>query len=200
MLKLSFVLYELAWMAVFALVIHHAVTRWGRAKTAAFFVPAIFFGFLLEWATQEVFTRYHYGEGFLVYVFNVPLNISLAWAALLYFGYGLAKEKVGQAHPLKAAAVAGVALVAIDLLVFEPLAKTFGYWVWTPPGGWFDSPVGNVYGWFWVVVLYLGAFQWIEQKKWDWKKKLAAGLLAIAPLTLALTALLKIYEAVLGKL
>ncbi|MBI2445040.1 carotenoid biosynthesis protein [Candidatus Micrarchaeota archaeon] len=197
MLTLSFVLYELAWMAVFLFVIRHAAKQWGKAKTVTFFLPAIAFGFLLEWATQAIFQGYRYGEGFLVYILDVPLSVSITWATLLYIGYWLAKEKFRQTG-IKASVLAAIFLVLVDALHFEPMAYSFGYWTWTNPGVWFSAPLNNFYGWFWVVVLYLTSFQWIDAQKWDWKKKLAAGLLAIVPATLALEGLLKLFKAVLG--
>jgi len=60
-----------------------------------FFLPAIVWGILIEFLTQEIYLHYHYGLGFLLNILNVPLNISLAWATLLYWGYGFAKARYG---------------------------------------------------------------------------------------------------------
>ncbi len=199
MLTLSFVLYELAWYAMFAFVIHHAVKQWGNAKTAAFFIPAIFFGFLLEWATQTIFQGYRYGEGFLVYILNVPLSVSITWSTLLYIGFWLAREKLGLKAG-KASVFAAGFLVVVDALHFEPMAQTFGYWVWTHAGVWFGAPLSNYYGWFWVVVLYVTTFQWIERQPWSEVKKLGVGILAIPVQVAALTGLLKLYKLVFGNL
>ncbi len=200
MLNLSFVLYELAWMSVFAFTLQHALKRWGAGKTAAFFIPAIFFGFLLEWATQTVFQGYRYGEGFLVYILNVPLSVSITWATLLYIGFWLAREKIGLKTAWKASVFAAAFLVAVDALHFEPMAQRFGYWVWTHAGVWFGAPLSNFYGWFWVGVLYLTAFQWMEKQPWTQRKKLAVGILAIPLQVAVLTGLLKLYKLVFGNL
>lgn len=200
MFKLSFVLYELAWMTVFVFALRRAIQQWGKTKTAAFFLPAILFGFLLEWATQTIFQGYRYGEGFLIYALNVPLSVSITWATLLYIGFWLAREKLKLKTEWKVSIASALFLVAVDALHFEPVANTFGYWVWTHAGVWFGAPLSNYYGWFWVVALYLTAFQWIERQKWSWKTKLVAGILSVLPATLVLQGLLKIYKLVLGNL
>jgi uncharacterized membrane protein len=78
MLQTVFLLNEAIWLLVFALTLVFSVRWQGLRHSAVFFLPAVIWGLLLEYATQEVFQRYHYGDGFLIYIANVPLNISLA--------------------------------------------------------------------------------------------------------------------------
>lgn len=200
MAELSYVLFELPWYVLFVFAVLHAVKIWGNAKTAVFFIPAVLWGILLEYANQEVFKSYHYGSGFLFYVLGEPLALGFAWAALIYFGYVFAARHWKIKEYWKVPVAASFPLLAFDFLVLEPLAKTFGYWVWTKPGFWFDAPLSNFYGWFWVVVLYLTVFQSITSKKWGWKEALAVNLLAIPPLVGVLILLLKVYKAVAGSL
>ena len=87
MVQAIFVLNEVIWFSIFAFVLGFSVKKQGFKHSAVFFLPAVVWGLLLEYATQEVFHRYQYGDGFLVYVVNVPLCISLAWAALMYISY-----------------------------------------------------------------------------------------------------------------
>ena len=82
-----FVLYEVIWFSVFVFSVGFSIWRQGVKQSVSFFLPAVVWGLLLEYATQEVFCRYNYGRGFLVYVANVPLNISLACAALMYISF-----------------------------------------------------------------------------------------------------------------
>ncbi|HLD75860.1 MAG TPA: carotenoid biosynthesis protein [Candidatus Norongarragalinales archaeon] len=200
MFKFAFVLYELFWLAVLGLVLKRSLKNWGLKKTAIFFIPAIVFGFLLEWTTQTVFERYHYGEGFLAYLLNVPISVSITWGTLMYLGFVFTKEKILIQKPMKVSAVAAAFLVLADFFHFEPFAKTFGFWAWTPEGLWFGAPLNNFYGWFWVGFLFLSAFQLIDSKKWDFKKKAAAMLLSVPVQVLALTLLLKLFSAVFGKI
>lgn len=200
MLKASFLAYETIWCALFLFSISHALKNFGKNKTVAFFCPAILWGFLLEFATQEIFQRYYYGSGFLVYLLNVPVFISLAWGSQIYWGFFLAKEKLKLSGFFKISIAAALPLLLADALVFEPLAKTFGYWIWTPESVWFDSPIGNLYGWFWVIVLYLTAFQFVESKKTGFNGKFLLNILFIIPSLIALILLLKIWTFFFGKL
>src|SRR3989344_65599 len=197
---LAFAIYELLWLVIFAFALAHSARKYGKGWTAAFFAPALFWGFLLEFASQEIFARYHYGGGFLVYALNVPLCISLAWAALIYFGYVFASHDLKIKNPLKAGVVAAIPLAAMDFFLFEPLAKIFGYWVWTPESVWFGSPLGNVYGWFFVVVLYVAAFVYLESVRGGWKKRLAFNFALILPRLMVLMALLQAWANLFGNL
>lgn len=62
-----FVLYEAIWFSVFVFALGFSVKSQGFKQTVVFFLSALIWGLLLEYATQEVFHRYYYGGGFLVY-------------------------------------------------------------------------------------------------------------------------------------
>jgi uncharacterized membrane protein len=198
--NLVFVLYEVIWYAVFAIALVHSIKKHGLGKSLVFFLPAIIWGLLLEYATQEVFLRYHYGEGFLVYIANVPLNISFAWTALMYFSYWLVTQKIKLKNPLSVALAASIPLLLVDILILEPTASWFGFWVWTPPGIWFDSSIGNIYGWFWVIVLYLSFYQLVNLKIKDKRKGLILNLVLIALRIAILILLLQIWMWFFGNL
>jgi len=195
-MEAAFVIYELMWYAVFLFTLSHG---WKRAGPV-FFIPAILWGFLLEFSAQEIFSRYYYGSGFLFYLMNVPLCISLTWASLMYWGYFLAVEKLKLKSTLKIAIATALPLLLLDVLLFEPLAKIFGYWVWTPESVWFGSPIGNVVGWFFVIALYTLAYHLIVtnvREKW---KQLAANLLVIIPNLIILMLILRAWIAIFGLL
>jgi uncharacterized membrane protein len=200
MVQAIFVLNEVIWFFVFAIVLGFSVKKIGLRRSLVFFLPAVIWGLLLEYATQEVFHRYYYGSGFLVYIANVPLNISLAWAALMYISYWFVTKKVQLKNPLVVAVVASFPLLLLDFFVLEPSAKIFGYWTWTPPSIWFGSPIGNVYGWFWVIVLYLSFYNLLCEKINDWRKALPLNLGLIAVRIAILIALLQIWKVTLGGL
>lgn len=195
-METAFVAFELAWYAAFAATIYYGWKRVG----AAFFVPAAIWGFLLEFSAQELFARYHYGGGFLVYVLNVPLCISLAWASLMYWGYYYATEKMRIGSTAKIALATALPLLAIDVLILEPLAKIFGYWTWTPESVWFGSPIGNIVGWFFVIVLFAGAYHLVEMRIKEGWKRLLANMLAIAPNLVVLMIILQLWLSIFGML
>ena len=198
MLQPIFLLYEAIWFSIFLLTLIFSVKNQGFKQSAVFFLPAIVWGLLLEYATQEVFLRYHYGQGFQFYVVNVPLNIALAWASLMYISYWLISQKIGLKNFLAIAFGASIPLLLLDVFVLEPTAKVFGFWAWTPQGLWFGSPVGNIYGWFWVIVLYLSFYLFLNLKIRDWRKGLFINLGLISIRVVILIALLQIWKFIFG--
>ena len=136
----------------------------------------------------------------MVYVANVPLNISLAWAALMYISYWFVTQKLQLKNSMGIAVAASFPLLLFDVFVLEPTAKIFGFWVWTPQSVWFGSPLGNVYGWFWVIVLYLSFYHFLIEKIKDWRKTLALNLALIVLRVILLIGLLQIWKIVLGGL
>ncbi len=200
MTQTIFVVNEVIWFSVFLFVLSFSVRRQGFKQSVVFFLPAVVWGLLLEYATQEIFHRYFYGSGFLIYVANVPLNISLAWAALMYISYTIITRKVKLKNSIAIAAIASVPLLLLDFFVLEPTAKIFGLWTWTPSSIWFGSPIGNVYGWFWVIVLYLSFYHFLCQKTSDWRKALPINLGLIVLRVVILIGLLQLWKITLGGL
>ncbi len=189
MFKLSFVLYELAWTAVFFAALIHGGNRWGIGRTAAFFIPAVAFGWLLEWGFQTLYGGYHYGEGFLLYAANVPVSVALTWATLAYWGYWLVSVKLRIRHTLVAPALTALFMVVVDALHFEPMAYWFGYWSWTQPGPWFGASADNFLLWFLTPLMQLSVFQWADAKDWPAWKRLLLGL-ALVPIQFGLLVIL----------
>jgi uncharacterized membrane protein len=200
MVQAVFLLNEVIWFTVFALVLAFSVKKQGFKRSTVFFLPAVVWGLLLEYTTQEVFQRYHYGGDFLVYVANVPLNISLAWASLMFISFWFFSKKVHLNNSIVVAVAASIPLLLLDFLVLEPTAKLYGLWSWTPPGAWFGSPLGNVYGWFWVIVLYLSFYNFLDRKTSDWRKALVLNLGLIVLRIIILVALLQLWKVTLGGL
>lgn len=195
-----FVLYELIWFSVFAFALIFSLKKHGFMQSFVFFLPGVIWGLLLEYATQEVFHRYFYGGGFLVYIANVPLCISLAWAALMYISYYFVTQKLHLKNSIAVAVTASIPLLLLDATVLEPTAMIFGFWVWTPQGLWFGSSIGNFYGWFWVIVLYLSFYHFVRWKITSWKKALLLNLGLITLRVAILIALLQLYKMAFGNL
>jgi uncharacterized membrane protein len=200
MIQPIFVLNDLIWFTLFGIVLGFSLKKQGFKNSAVFFLPAVVWGLLLEYTTQEVFCRYHYGGGFLIYIADVPLNISLAWTSLMYISYWFITQKVHLKNSITIAVAASGPLLLLDIFLLEPSAKIFGFWTWTPESVWFGSPIGNIYGWFWVIVLYLSFYHFLKGKIKDWRKMLPLNLLLIVVRVGILIALLQIWKVTLGGL
>lgn len=200
MVQTIFALNELLWFSIFVFVFGFSVKNQGFKQSSVFFLPAVVWGLLREYATQEVFQRYHYGGGFLVYVANVPLNISFTWASLMYLSYWFITQKIQLKNSISIAVAASIPLLLFDFTVLEPTAKIFGFWTWTPQSVWFGSPIGNIYGWFWVIVLFLSFHNFLQGKTNDWRKALALNLGLIVLRVGILVALLQLWKVTFGGL
>ena len=200
MAQVIFVLNEAIWFSIFVFLVGFSLKKQGFKHSMVFFLPAIIWGLILEYVTQEVFCRYHYGSGFLVYVANVPLNISLAWASLMFVSYWFFTQKIRLKNPIVIAVASSIPLLLLDFFVLEPSAKLYGLWTWTPESIWFGSPIGNVYGWFWVIVLYLSFYGFLNGKIRDGKNALLLNLGFIAIRILILIGLLEVWRFIFGGL
>lgn len=191
----SFIIFESVGFALFALTFYYVSKRDGKGAALAFLLPATLWGFILEFMTQEVFVRYHYGGSFLAYALNVPICIALFWATLMYWGSRLATGRLRLESPFRIGLAAAVPLILTDFFVLEPLAKTFGFWGWTPETLWFGASVGNFIGWFMVVLLYVSSYHFVAGRFKNVKKQLAYGLAFIAPNLAVLLVVLKVWTS-----
>ena len=194
----DFLIFELVGIAAFILTSYHSSVRKGVWPTLVFLLPAALWGFIIEFMTQEVFMRYHYGSEFMLYLLNVPLCIALYWAVLIYWGYKLAKGRLRLKNRAQVGLVTAIPLLAIDFLILEPLAKTFGYWVWTPETIWFGAPIGNFVGWFTVIFLYAVSYDFSVSRFKEPKKQLALNLALIIPSLTLLLVILKLWGMSIG--
>ncbi len=205
---LSFVIYEIFWYILFAATIYYALfysvkdkkeeeKTIERKKAVVFIIPAIVWAFILEYSTQSIFQRYHYGSGFLIYISNVPLNVVFAWATLLFWSYWLVKKLKINGN-IKTSLACTALPILCDLIFFEPLAYYLGYWTWTPTSVWFGSPIGNIVGWFSVIFLFIFTYNIIQNSIKKFKQQFFAALFAVIPNLIVLTIILKIWTALFG--
>ena len=184
-MEAAFALFELAGFAGFALAIYLASKKEGLWNVVAFMLPAVLWSWVVEFTNQALMHGYRYGGGFLLYLPEMPLCIALAWSVLIYCGYRFSTRILKLENKFKIAVSAAVSLVMIDFLFFEPLAKAFGFWAWTPEGVWFGAPSGNFVGWFMMAFLYALSWGFISERTKDAKRRFIWAL-AFVPLNFAI--------------
>jgi uncharacterized membrane protein len=118
----------------------------------------------------------------------------------MFITYWFFSQKVELKNSIAVAIGASVPLLILDFLILEPTAKIYGLWTWTPPSLWFESPIGNVYGWFWVIVLYLSFYNFLTTKTSDWRKALSINLSLLLLRVVILIGLLELWKVTLGGL
>ncbi|MFB6106997.1 MAG: carotenoid biosynthesis protein [Halobacteriaceae archaeon] len=142
---------------------------WGDADRLLFYLPAVGYGVLLEQATLAFFDAYRYPTAhYLLVVGDVPVVIGVCWGAILYAGWRLGRNHARSVLP----AFVGLFALHVDFAM-DAVAVRLDFWRWlTPNPLWFGVPLGNMYGWFWVAVLYAGLWTLLHDR-WRWLAVLA---------------------------
>ena len=174
---MSFVVFELSVYVLAMLCLRHALRRGRFAVTTL--LAGMVYGVLLEYATILSYQAYTYGQ-FLVMLFgSVPLCIGVSWGIIIYTAMETSDRLgiPGAVRPLLDTLLA----LTIDLSM-DAVAIRLGFWTWGMDGAWFGVPLGNFYGWFWVVLsfsllLRLGR-RWLPQER-GWLRDVALPVLAV---------------------
>jgi uncharacterized membrane protein len=91
-------------------------------------------------------------------LFGVPVVLALAWTAMAYPAFAIARHLVGTRFLAGVPVVGGVALAAWDLF-FDPAMVADGHWTWTTPTpaipGVAGVPVSAYVGWLLVAVVMM---------------------------------------------
>jgi len=153
------------------LVLLHAGWTKSYARGIAFFVLAGLTGFISEYIALK-YGVFFGGE----YIYNmdgsrlasVPVNVIIFWSFFIYTGYcitnsflyWLGHKMSGRLLPL-AVLMDGLIVVIIDLFI-DPLQVLEGAWSWTGGSSYFNIPVGNFIGWFFVAIISTTIFRTYE--------------------------------------
>ncbi len=140
-----------------------------KIKRLDFLVYSTIFAFFFECLNvllSNGSSGYIYSANFLVYVFNVPLFVFLAWG-VLFLGAYLVSLKLRMS---KISRVFFVSLfVTLVDFVIEGVSVNLGYWVWlgTEGGGSVFSSIvaANFVGWLGVTFGFMVCYEYLE-KKW----------------------------------
>lgn len=134
----------------------HASTR----EEYAFLAVGFVYGYILEQVMITMYETYHYvDDGYALMLFDVPINIAIAWTAILYSGW-----QIGRSLGLSPRRVPFfVALFGLHIdLAMDIVAIRVPYWTWEIPGLWFGVPLNNFYGWYLVAFFFVGSYVVLE--------------------------------------
>lgn len=157
----------------------HACTTLKIKKAAFFLSLGIVCGFISEYLGLKygvVFGgSYNYNrQNFELIIKDVPVLVLLFWSFFIYTGYTITtsflvflninkpshlNNKLLQILPLSL--LDALLVMAIDLTM-DPLMVLSGNWTWPNGGLYFDIPIGNFIGWFFVAFVATGIFRLIE--------------------------------------
>jgi hypothetical protein len=140
-----------------------------KVKKLDFLVYASVFAFVFESLNVFFFSErvsgYFYSGNFLMYLFNIPVFVGLAWGVLLLGSYFVALK-------LRMSKISRVFFVPVFFslvdFVIEGVGVNLGYWVWLGAeggGGLFSFIiVSNFIGWLGVSFGFILCYEYLERK------------------------------------
>jgi putative membrane protein len=134
-------------------------------------------GFIAEYIGVSygfLFGRYAYTGTLQPLLLGVPLVMASAWMILFaYVKQMLLPFKLSRPVEM---IIAGVWMVAIDLLIDPLAANQLGYWRWIDVGAYYGVPARNFLGWFMVSVTIFGAIKQHPQSD-SWARSVGLSIL-----------------------
>jgi uncharacterized membrane protein len=168
----------------FALVVLHCSSLLGVKKTIVFFAIAWSFGLVSETlgaARGLIFGPYSYNLPKFFFGL-VPFETPISWAVIIYVAYALTNQfmfgAIGDRPSLKltrlnaagliivASAIGGLIAMNLDMIL-DPVAVSPQNpgWVWIGGGPYFEVPISNFIGWFFVTFFAVLLFRFYETLK-----------------------------------
>ena len=148
----------------------------GFKRTLSF----LFMGYGIAWASEalSIRTGFPYGWYFYIYEnlqgewlnFGVPVWDSVSYVFLCYAGMMTARYLVPDSSVKKQVILGAVLVVVLDIVV-DPLSHLGNLWFlgkiyyYPNPGFYFDVPLSNFIGWFFVTLLIIGIDAWTDKRK-----------------------------------
>jgi bisanhydrobacterioruberin hydratase len=121
-----------------------------------------------------LFGRYVYTGTLRPLLLNVPLVMASAWMILFaYVKQMLLPFKLSKPAEM---IIAGVWMVAIDLLIDPLAANRLGYWRWIDTGAYYGVPARNFLGWFAVSAIIFGIVRQRPQSD-SWARSVGLSIL-----------------------
>jgi lycopene beta-cyclase len=122
---------------------------WGGRQTLQVGMLILSLAWAIEWmgsTTGWPFGAYRYTAALQPQLAGVPVLIPLAWLMMLPCAWAISYQITGQSRGWRFVITSALAFTAWDLFL-DPQMVTWGYWVWTDPGGYFGIPWLNFAGW-----------------------------------------------------
>ena len=169
---------------LFGFVLLHSSKVLGNKNTLILFSIALIFGLLFEANGVKYGSLYGmpYYYNLPTFFFGlVPLTTPISWSIIIYFSYSLTNLFLfgfGGEKPKKTDNLAYFSglilllsfiggLIAVNLdMILDPVAVSpqIAGWVWTSGGSYFNIPVANYVGWFFVAAMAILIFRYYESR------------------------------------
>jgi len=128
-------------------------------------------GWLIEFFSIFIFHRYYYAATYTIYALGVPLYVPLAWATVIFVGYYIITSKFHIKNLVKIETMTATTATLFDIIMLEPLAFAYKFWLWTPESIWFGAPLVNFIGWIFAISLFVFAYKFATEKVKGWKQQ-----------------------------
>jgi uncharacterized membrane protein len=162
----------------FTIVLIHASLTIGKKNTLIFFSISLFAGFFSEFLGVKyglIFGQYYYNMNTFFFGM-VPLTTPISWAIIIYMSYGITNiffhYAGGDIINFKQnwlflgivifiqSSIDGLCAMNLDMIM-DPIAvlPSVSSWVWIGGGPYFNVPISNFIGWFFVTFLVTFIFR-----------------------------------------
>jgi uncharacterized membrane protein len=152
-------LFELFWVIAFFAGFYHFTKTSSLKDALVFFVPALIWGILIEFFTLYLYKIYYYPSEYFLTIANVPIAIGMGWAIIMYVGYYITTKKFHAQKLLNIDLNTAAMSLAVDIIILEPIAFFYRFWVWDSNNFWFGAPLLNFVGWFLAVSIFITAYK-----------------------------------------
>ncbi|PIN98454.1 MAG: hypothetical protein COT90_04255 [Candidatus Diapherotrites archaeon CG10_big_fil_rev_8_21_14_0_10_31_34] len=175
-------LFEVFWFITLILSFIHFSKQTSWKDACVFFIPALIWGYSLEFFGIIIYKMYFYPtQNYILVLFNVPLTIAAGWATMLYLGYYLTTKLLHAKKNIKMDIETALISTSFDIILLEPLAFIYKLWIWTQNNLWFGAPLLNFIGWFFGISIFMATYGFTTNKVKDKNKQLTLMLILLIP-------------------
>jgi len=163
---------EVAMIVLFLLVLADAIRQFNNDKKKllllglAFVYALIFENFNMLLSKGQA-ASYYYNPTFSLYIWQTPLFIALAWAALIYTAMHI--SDMLKLKTISKSFMDALLVIMIDLTL-DIVAVRQNLWTWVGYSenmAWFGVPADNFIGWLLVTFMFSFLFRYITRKEDD---------------------------------
>ena len=172
-------IFEFFWYFAFISGLYFLARKNGIFESALFFLPALVWGYFVEYFGLKLYNLYYYPDHYLFYFEGVPISIAAGWAVLAFFGYYVTTNKLHVAKKVNIYSESAIFPTIVDFLIIEPLAFFLRLWVWVQNDFWFGAPLFNFVGWLFAISIYVAIYNGVTTTYKDKLQRVTAITIAI---------------------
>ncbi|MBO9128685.1 carotenoid biosynthesis protein [Bacillus sp. 165] len=148
-----------------------------------------------------IFGKYFYQSDFGPQILGIPITIGFAWLIVISTSHALIKRMMQNRSSIIYIFLGGVIAVGMDLIIDPVAFVAKQYWIWEKTGPYYNIPIQNFLGWFFVAAFLHLFIYFYLQKYWHqedsaWHTKMIVLYILVIFMFILLAFIAKLYLAV----